>query len=92
MWGKVALTEMVVHGWDIAEATGLPFSLPEETLRACLDHVTQFIPNAPIPQLWGPEHEVSDDARFIDRIVAITGRDLRWAAEVVARGQGAVSS
>src|SRR5438094_7598725 len=38
-WGKIALTEIVVHGWDIAKATGQPFDLPADTLRACFDHV-----------------------------------------------------
>ena len=74
MWAKIALTELVVHGWDIAQATGQPFDLPQPTLQACLDHVTEFVPNAPAPGLWGPPVEVAPDARLLDRIVAITGR------------------
>jgi uncharacterized protein (TIGR03086 family) len=73
-WGKVALTELVVHGWDIARAAGLPLELPDVTLRACLAHVTVFVPAAPVPQLWGPRQPVADDAPLIDRIVAVTGR------------------
>lgn len=73
-WGRIAFTEMVVHGWDLAKATGQPFDLPEETLRACLDHVTVFVPKAPVPELWAAPFEVPDDAPLIDRIVAITGR------------------
>jgi uncharacterized protein (TIGR03086 family) len=74
MWGKITLTELVVHGWDIAKATGQPFDLPEDTLQACLDHVAKFVPNAPVPALWGPPVEVAPDAALLDRIVAITGR------------------
>jgi uncharacterized protein (TIGR03086 family) len=74
LWGKIALTELVVHGWDIAKATGQSFDLPEHTLRACLDHVAEFVPNAPVPALWGPPVSVAPDASLLDRIVAITGR------------------
>lgn len=75
LWGKIAFTEIVVHGWDLARATGQPFDLPAETLRACWDHVAEFVPNAPIPELWAPPVELPADAPLIDRIVAITGRD-----------------
>jgi uncharacterized protein (TIGR03086 family) len=74
VWGKITLTELVVHAWDIARATGQTFALPELTLIACLDHVKMFIPNAPVPGLWGPPQEAGPDATIIDRIVAITGR------------------
>ncbi|WP_280267219.1 TIGR03086 family metal-binding protein [Nocardia wallacei] len=77
-WGKIALTELVVHGWDIAVALDRTFWMPEETLRSCLDHVAVFIPNAPIPALWAPAVETPDDAPLIHRIVAITGRDPHW--------------
>ena len=74
VWGKITLTELVVHGWDIAQATGQPFDLPERTLQACLDHVAEFVPNAPVPGLWDPSVDVAPDAPLHDRIVAITGR------------------
>ena len=73
-WGKITLTELVVHGWDLARATGQPFDLPVPTLRACLDHVAVFVPNAPVPTLWRPPVVVAPDAPLLDRIVAITGR------------------
>jgi uncharacterized protein (TIGR03086 family) len=74
MWGKITLTELIVHGWDIAKATGQSFDLPERTLQACLDHVAKFVPNAPVPALWGPPVDIAPDAALLDRIVAITGR------------------
>ncbi len=73
-WGKITLTELVVHGWDLAKATGQPFDLSERTLQACFDHVAMFVPNAPLPDLWGPPVELPPDAALLDRIVAITGR------------------
>jgi uncharacterized protein (TIGR03086 family) len=78
-WGRIALTELVVHGWDIAVATGQSFDLPEHTLRGCHEHVAEFVPNAPIPTLWGPPVTVAADAPLLDRIVAITGRTPRTA-------------
>jgi len=74
VWGRIALAELVVHGWDLTQALDRPFSLPEPTLLGCLDHVTEFIPNAPIPELWGSTVSISADAPLLDRIVAITGR------------------
>jgi uncharacterized protein (TIGR03086 family) len=73
-WGQITLTELVVHGWDIAAATGQPFDLPEQTLQSCFRHVAVFVPNAPLPDLWGPPVEAPPAASLLDRIVAITGR------------------
>ncbi|WP_227998000.1 TIGR03086 family metal-binding protein [Nocardia australiensis] len=82
VWGNIALTEMVVHGWDLAVATARPVVTPDPTLLACLEHVAWFVPNAPLPELWGTAYDVAADAELIDRIVAITGRDPRWNAAV----------
>jgi len=74
-WAKITLTELVVHGWDLAKATGQPFDLAEPTLRACYEHVAEFVPNAPVAGLWGPPVQVPGDAPLLDRLVAITGRN-----------------
>jgi uncharacterized protein (TIGR03086 family) len=73
-WGRAALTEVVVHGWDIARATGRPLDIPEPTLQATLDHVAVFVPAAPIPALWGEPATLPDSAPLIDRVAAATGR------------------
>ena len=78
VWGRVALTEMVVHGWDLAKAINQNIDLPESTLRSCLDHVSAFVPNAPVPSLWGTPVTTPADAALIDQIVAITGRNPNW--------------
>ncbi|MEA2527630.1 MAG: hypothetical protein QOF73_4857, partial [Thermomicrobiales bacterium] len=67
-------TEVVVHGWDLAKATGLPFELPEETVLACYEHVAAFLVEPPVPELWGASVEVSAGAPLMDRLVGIAGR------------------
>jgi len=75
LWGKIALTELVVHAWDVARATGQVVRLPDETLRACFEHVRVFVPRAPVPEIWGRAVDLDAGATLLDRIVAITGRD-----------------
>ncbi|MEV0252131.1 TIGR03086 family metal-binding protein [Nocardia sp. NPDC050712] len=87
VWARIAFTEIVVHGWDLARATARPFDLPESTLRACLDHVAEFVPRAPLPDLWEPPVALPGDAPLFDRIVAITGRDPRWTADSAGKGE-----
>lgn len=74
VWGRIALTEVVVHGWDLARATGRPFDLPEQTLRDCFDHVAAFTGDAPVEGLWGPPVDVPADAPLLHRLLGATGR------------------
>ncbi|MDQ6522976.1 TIGR03086 family metal-binding protein [Nocardioides sp. LHD-245] len=38
----VALNEVVVHGWDLASALGVPYAVREEDVAACLAFVRPF--------------------------------------------------
>lgn len=76
-WGKIACTEVVVHGWDLAVATGHGFAPPELLVRACHDHVEDFLPAAPLPELWGEPITAVGTMTLLDRTVAIAGRDPR---------------
>lgn len=73
-WGRIALTELVVHAWDLARATGQELELPDETVEACYAHVATFLEEPPVPELWGTPVEVPQGARLLDRVVGITGR------------------
>lgn len=76
--GRVALDEVVLHGWDLARATGQEYVLDAATAASCLEFVQQFDP-AGTPGLFGPAVTVPDDAPVLDRLVARAGRDPRWA-------------
>jgi len=75
--GLVALDELVVHGWDIAVATGQPYEPPAHELEAATAFVASF--DAPRDgTLFGPVVPVADDAPQLDRLLGLTGRDPSW--------------
>lgn len=78
--GMIALTEVVVHGWDVAVAAGLDYDVAAEILEAVRTHVATFSGGEPIEGLFAAAVPVSDDAPLMDRVVALTGRDPAWAA------------
>ncbi|MCV7417694.1 TIGR03086 family metal-binding protein [Mycolicibacterium litorale] len=75
--GLVALTEVVVHGWDVAAASGQPYDCDATTAQVCLAYLGQFDP-AGTEGMFGRAVPVPDDAPAIDRIVGLSGRDPRW--------------
>jgi uncharacterized protein (TIGR03086 family) len=82
MVGLTAADEIVVHGWDVAQATGQPYACEPELLDAAQEFLSQFAsPDAPEgPEVaFGPSRLVPDDAPRLEKIVALAGRDLAWA-------------
>ena len=78
--GMIALTEVVVHGWDLARATGQPYEIDATTADAVVPHVAQFAAEEPVEGLFERAVPVADDAPVLDRIVGMTGRDPAWRA------------
>ena len=81
MAGRIALDELVVHGWDIAQATGQPFDCEAVTLGEveCTVHQVRGGNDGDIPGLFGPVVAVADDADALDRVLSLTGRDPGWS-------------
>jgi uncharacterized protein (TIGR03086 family) len=71
------ITEQLVHGWDIARATGqepeFPPGLAEVELAFSEENVGN-VPNTRHP--FGPPQPVADDAPAIDRLAALLGRPV----------------
>ena len=77
--GLVALDELVVHGWDVARASGQPYSHDPETLEAVHGFVSQFASDGRRDNgLFGPPVDVAADAPLLDRVIGLTGRDPAW--------------
>jgi uncharacterized protein (TIGR03086 family) len=76
--GIVALEEVVVHGWDLARATGQPYAAEEEELRPILEWFATFPPDARSDDGFAAPPPVGDDASLLDRTIAESGRDPAW--------------
>ena len=70
------LTELLVHGWDLAIATGQPtVGLPEDVAEqelAFSRHQLTQLPPGRMP--FAPPQPVDQDAPAIDRLAALLGR------------------
>jgi uncharacterized protein (TIGR03086 family) len=79
--GVVAANEVLVHGWDLAVATGQPYAVDPLTAEACLEFNKGFAVGAPEARdaMYGPVVPVADGAPLFDRLLGATGRDPAWA-------------
>jgi uncharacterized protein (TIGR03086 family) len=71
--GVVALDELVIHGWDIARASGQEFD-PE---LAAVAAVHGFLAQAGGP--FGPVVDVAPARPLLDQAIGLSGRDPDWA-------------
>lgn len=82
--GMLTLDEVVVHGWDLARATGQEYDGDPAALSASLSFVDGFLgqpQDVPPEQApFAPPVPVPDDAATLDRLVGRTGRDPSWTA------------
>ena len=78
--GVVAADELLVHGWDLAKASGQDFDVDEATADAALGFYSMF-GDDDRGDAFGPAVPVPDSASKLDRVVASSGRDPNWSAD-----------
>lgn len=73
--GVVALEELVLHGWDLAQAVGAELAVRDEDLAAVAEFVAGFEHAAPEQRagLYGPVVD-APVATDLDRVLALAGR------------------
>ena len=72
---RIAAADLLVHAWDLATATGQTFDPPVEFVESVTPFYAEFI-SPPLREggLFGAEVDAGADARPIDRLVALAGR------------------
>jgi len=84
--GAVALDEMVLHGWDLARATGQDETIAAQDVERLWATATAVPPElmerfrtpgafGPGIEVYGPEVAVPEDAALQDRLLGYVGRD-----------------
>ncbi|MET9389385.1 TIGR03086 family metal-binding protein [Streptomyces sp. NPDC006624] len=76
--GLVATDELVVHGWDLARATGQPYDPDPAALRSCLAFLSASADDPGRGAIFGPVVPVAPDAPELDRAVGLSGREPGW--------------
>ncbi len=80
--GLVALDEVLLHGWDLAVATGQPYEPTEAEALAVLPIVSPSGDAEADAQaregMFGPALPVPDGAGAFERALLLSGRDPAW--------------
>ncbi|MCH5645219.1 TIGR03086 family metal-binding protein [Gordonia sp. ABSL49_1] len=76
--GTVALSELVLHGWDVARSIGVDYTIPDPVASAVFDLHHPPEPQSERDGMFGPIVEVPEDAPILDRLVGLAGRQPFW--------------
>ncbi|MEE1753830.1 TIGR03086 family metal-binding protein [Streptomyces sp. SP18CS02] len=86
--GAVALDEVLIHGWDLARATGQAYDADEASLRVSYELLAPAADDPGSGGMFGPPVPVPDDAPLLDRVIGLSGRHPRWRAGAREGGGG----
>lgn len=78
--GIVTLDELVLHGWDLARATGQRFHAAPEDIQTCLGFAAAMSePGVEREGLYGPVVPVPENGSDFDRLLCLAGRNPKWS-------------
>ena len=74
---ELRVVEALVHGWDVARATRLPLSFPDDLVEESIGFSRIQLTRLPPGRTrFGPSQDVADDAPPLDRLAALLGRSV----------------
>jgi uncharacterized protein (TIGR03086 family) len=78
MISMMMVGELVVHGWDLARATGQTIDADPLVLEAVQEMTSAMGDQGRKMGAFGDEVEVSPNASLLDRALGLSGRDPQW--------------
>ena len=80
--GEMSLAELLLHGWDLARATGQHLIVPEDVGGELLRHVDETAEWGRSMGAYGPRVAIEEPAHAtaFERALAAAGRDPAWKA------------
>jgi uncharacterized protein (TIGR03086 family) len=68
------LIDVLIHGWDLARASGQDTNLAPELVDACFEVIAPQMDLLKASGMFGTEVEVADDADPQTKLLALLGR------------------
>ncbi len=72
------IADLLVHGWDLGQATGARAELPDDLVRHALTFVRAQLPSQPRAGRFADPQPISDNAPVVEQLAAFTGRRVPW--------------
>lgn len=85
--GVVAMNEIVMHSWDLAQATGQQMAADPRILEALIDMLSQG-PAEGTPGMFGPKLVAESEDNLLEQALALAGRDPSWQRRQRPRRKG----
>ena len=70
--------ELVIHGWDLARASGQHLAFQADLLSYVQDEVAKNAELGRQMGIYGPEVDLPASASTLDRVLDLTGRNPAW--------------
>jgi uncharacterized protein (TIGR03086 family) len=80
MIGLMAYTEALLHGWDLARASGQEVAYDEGVVAGALEAMGQIGEMGRKQGAFGPLVDLPGEATALDQVLAQAGRDPHWTA------------
>jgi uncharacterized protein (TIGR03086 family) len=80
--GTVAMTELIMHSWDLARSTDQEYAADPRILDVIIEMMSEGACQG-VPEVFGPPVETGDEASVLDQVVAMSGRDPGWRSATI---------